>query len=42
VGRRSILQTLLSLENPEAVESSSGAILQKKSTTPTADSLQSP
>jgi len=42
VGRRSILQTLLSLENPDAVESSSGAILQKKQAIPSADSLQSP
>ena len=41
VGRRSILQTLLSLENPDAVKSSSGAILQKKIINPPADTTQS-
>lgn len=41
VGRRSILKTLLGLENLDAVESSSGAILQKKRKPTPPDTSQS-
>ena len=41
VGRRSILKILLGLENPHAVQSSSGAIIQKKKSNTESDSTQS-